>query len=55
MRNVFLEKPFTKCGAEISLRPFFYELKLSISLDQLAKVSYSLFLMYAKLRAIEIY
>ena len=34
---------------------FFEKLKLSISLDQYSKVLYSLFLLYAKLRTIEIY
>ena len=55
MRNIFLEKSCTKCGAETSPRPFSEKLKLSISLDQLSNVSYSLFLSYAKLSAIEIY
>ena len=34
MRNIFLEKLFTKCGGETSPRPFSEKLKLSISLDQ---------------------
>ena len=34
MRNVFLEKSFTKCGGETSPRPFSEKLKMSISLDQ---------------------
>ena len=34
MRNIFLEKSYTKCGGETSLRPFSEKLKLSISLDQ---------------------
>ena len=34
MRNIFLEKPYTKCGGETSPRPFSEKLKLSISLDQ---------------------
>ena len=54
MRNIFLEKSYTKCGGETSARPFSEKLKLSISLDQ-SKVLYSLLLSYAKLRAIEIY
>ena len=33
-RNVFLEKSYTKCGGETSLRPFSEKSKLSISLDQ---------------------
>ena len=54
MRNIFLEKSYTKCGGETSPRPFIEKLKLSISLDQYSKDLYSLFLLYAKLRAIAI-
>ena len=49
MRNIFLQK------SETSPRPLSEIWKLSITLDQLAKVSDSLFLLYAKLRAIKIY
>ena len=55
MRNIFLEKSYTKCGGETSPRPFSEILKLSRSLDHWTKVLYSLFLMYGELRAIEIY
>ena len=55
MRNIFFHKSYTKCGAETSPRPFFEKKKMSISLDQLAKVSDSLFLLYAILRDIKIY
>ena len=55
MRNIFLEKSYTKCGGETSPRPFSEKLKLTISLDQWSKVLYSLFLLYGKVRAIEIY
>ena len=34
MRNIVLEKSYTKCGGEASPRPFSKNLKLSISLDQ---------------------
>ena len=34
MRDIFLEKSYTKCGGETSSRPFPGKLKLSISLDQ---------------------
>ena len=34
MRNIFLEKSYTKCGEETSPRPFTEKLKLSIYLDQ---------------------
>ena len=55
MGNIFLEKLYTKCGAEASPRPFSKKLKLSISLTQQSKVLYSFFLLYDSLRAIEIY
>ena len=54
MRNIFLEKSYTKCGGETSARPS-AKLKLSITLTQQSKVLYSLFYCNAKLRAIEIY
>ena len=37
MRNIFLEKSYTKCGRETSPRPFSEKLKLTISLDQWPK------------------
>ena len=52
MRNIFVEKSYTKFSGETIPRPFFKKLKLSRSLP---KVLYSLFLSYAKLRTIEIY
>ena len=55
MRNTILEKPYTKCGGETSPRPFSGKLRLSVSLDQQYKVLCTLFLLYPKLRAIEIY
>ena len=55
MRNIFLEKSYTKYGGEASPRPFSEKLKLSISLNQYSKVLYSLFLLDGKLMAIEIY
>ena len=55
MRNIFLEKSYTKCDGETSPRPLSEKLKLSISLDQESKACYSLFLLYAKWRAIETY
>ena len=33
MKNIFLEKSYTKCSRETILRPFSGELKLSIPLD----------------------
>ena len=55
MRNIFLEKSYKKCGGETSSRLFSEKLKLSISLDQQCKVLYNLFIVYARLRAIEIH
>ena len=54
MRNIFLEKSYTECGGETIPRPLFKKSKLSVSLDQYSKVSYILFLFFAKLRTIEI-
>ena len=34
MRNIFLEKSYSKYGGETSPRPFSEKLKLGISLDQ---------------------
>ena len=53
MRNIFLEKSYTKCGRESILRPFSKNSKLSIYLDQYSKVLYILFLLFAKLNPIE--
>ena len=55
MRNIFLEKPYSRCGGEASPRPFSENLKLIISLDQWRKVLNSIFLWNPKLGAIEIY
>ena len=55
IKNIFLEKSYTKCGGEISPRIFSDKSKLRISLTQWSKVLSSLFLLNAKLRAIEIY
>ena len=48
-------KSYTEFGEETILRYFSKKPKLSISLDLKSKVLCSLFLLYAKLRAIEIY
>ena len=53
MRNIFLEKSYTKCGRESILRPFSKNSKLSIYLDQYSKVLYILLLLFAKLNPIE--
>ena len=55
MGNIFIQISYTKCGKETSLRPFSEKLKLILYLNQLTKVSDSLLLLYAILRAIKIY
>ena len=53
MRNIFLEKSYTKSGRETIPRPFSRKSKLTKSLDQYSKVFYILFLLFAKLSTIE--
>ena len=55
IRNIFREKSTTKCDGKINPRPFSGKLELSISLDQPSKVLCCLFLLYPKLRSIEIH
>ena len=55
MRNMFLEKSYTKYCEETSPRRFSEKLKLNLSLDKQSKVLYSLFLLYGKFRAFKIY
>ena len=43
MRNIFLEKSYTKFSREAIPTPFSKKTKLSISLDQYSKVLYILF------------
>ena len=43
IRNIFIEKSYTKCDGETIPRPFSKNSKLSISLGQQPKVLYSLF------------
>ena len=54
MRNIFVEKAYTKCAGETIPRTLSKKSKLSIPLDQYHKVLNSLSLLYANLRAIEI-
>ena len=53
IRNIFLEKLYTKCGKETIPRPFSKKSKLTISPDQCSKVLHIFFLLFAKLRTIE--
>ena len=55
MRNIFLEKLYTKCHRENIPRPFVKKSKLSTSQDQQSKILCSLLLFYANVRAIKIY
>ena len=48
MRNIFPEKPYTKCGEEVSPRLFYKKSKFSIPLDQLSEMLWRLFLLYAQ-------
>ena len=50
MRNIFLEKSYTKCSGETIPRPFSKKSKLTISLDKQPKVFCNLFLLQAKVR-----
>ena len=55
MKNIFLEKSYTKCGGETSPIRFSGKFKLSTYVDQKPKVLHSLFLLTPKLMTIEIY
>ena len=46
VRNIILEKSYTKCGREASPGQFYKKSKLSISVDQQSKALYILFLFY---------
>ena len=46
MKNIFVEKSYTKWGGETIPRHFYKKLKLSRSLDQWSKVLYSFFIIY---------
>ena len=48
MRNIFLEKSYTKCGGETSPRFISRKSKLSISLNKKSEILYSLFLFYVQ-------
>ena len=53
MRNIFLEKSYTRYGVETIPRLFSTKSKFSKPLDQESKILYSLFLLHVKLRAID--
>ena len=49
--SIFFEKSYIKCVGVTTPRPFYKNLKLSISLDQLSKMFYGLFLCMSKSRS----
>ena len=51
----FLKKSYTRCGGETIPGPFSKKVKIEDILDQYSKVSYSLFLLYAKVSVINTY
>ena len=53
MRNIFLEKLYTKCDGETVPRRFSKISKLRISLDQYSQFLYRWFSLYAKLKTNE--
>ena len=55
MRNIFLEKSYTKCGGETSPRAFSDKIEIEHISGSWSKILYGLFLLNPKLRAIEIY
>ena len=55
MRNVFFLKNHTQNAMEILFPDSFLKNKIELAQDQYSKVSYSLFLWYAKLRTIRAY
>ena len=55
MRNIFLEKSYTKCGGKASSKPFNKMSKLSISLDQKSEISQSFFFIVCPSRGLPKY
>ena len=54
MKNIFLETSYAQCGGETIPRPFPKKLKIKIEHISALIVLYSLFLLYTKIRAIDI-
>ena len=53
MKNIFLEKSYTKCDGETRPKPFSKKPKLSISLDQRSEILCSLILLYGEVKHYE--
>ena len=49
MKNIFLEKSYTKCGGEAISRPFSKKSKLSISLDQQSEFFFQFVLLHLQI------
>ena len=52
MRNIFLEKSYTKCGEAASPRPFYKKSKFNMYLDQQSEMVYSFVFLYVR---VEVY
>ena len=52
IRNIFLEKSYTKCGGEASPRLFYKILKLRIDLEKHSELLQNLFLLHVQ---VEVY
>ena len=50
IRKIFLEKPYTICDEETSLRLFSSKSKLGISLGQKSEILYSLLMLYVRVK-----
>ena len=51
IRNIFLEKSYTKSSGEASPRPFYKKSKLSVSVDDQSEMLQNLFLLYDQVEA----
>ena len=50
MKNIFLEKSYTKCSGDTSSNLFSKKTKLGISLDQWSEILRSLFVFYIQVK-----
>ena len=51
IRNIFLEKSYTKSSGEASPRPFYKKSKLSVSVDDQSEMLQNLFLLFDQVEA----
>ena len=52
MRNIFLEKSYTKCGEAASLRPFYKKSKFNMYLDQQSEMVYNFVFWYVRVEVL---